>query len=190
MTAEPMRRLFFALWPGQAAGHALALAARQSCPATGGRAIPEENLHLTLVFLGSVPEARLPQLVQISRDCAAALAGTQPLAVRFSQLEHWPRPQVLVARPFSEPQDLQRLAATLRTATIAAGFTPDLKSFRAHVTVARKVTRPPQPAPLHPIEWHCDRFALMDSRSEGGGSVYSVVEFQTLVKAHKVHEKA
>jgi RNA 2',3'-cyclic 3'-phosphodiesterase len=186
--AEPTRRLFFALRPAHAARHELALAARAACLASGGREVPQENLHLTLAFLGSVSQQRVPQLLQIGRDCAAALPGTAALAVRFRQLEHWSSPQVLVATATSESAAADRLAAALKAATAAAGFAPDLKSFRAHVTVARKVVRAPPRTLLRQVEWRCDTFVLMDSRSGTCGPVYSVVGFQTLVKTHKPHE--
>jgi 2'-5' RNA ligase len=93
-----------------------------------------------------------------------------------------------VATATSESAAADRLAAALKAATAAAGFAPDLKSFRAHVTVARKVARPPPLAILRPIEWRCDAFALMDSRTGSRGPVYSVVGFQTLVKTKKPHE--
>lgn len=150
--------------------------------------MPQQNLHLTLAFLGSVSQQRLPELVQIGGDCAAALAATEPLAVRFSQLEHWSSRQVLVASAASEFSAAERLATALKAATAAAGFAPDLKSFRAHVTVARKVTRAPLLTLLRHVEWRCDGFVLMDSRSGSGGPVYSVVGFQTLVKTQKPHE--
>ena len=150
--------------------------------------MPEENLHLTLAFLGSVSQRRLPQLMRIGRDCAGALATVEPLALRFSRLDYWPGAQVLVASAASA--DAERLAEALKAAATAAGFAPDLKSFRAHVTVARKVVRPPPLARLRPLEWRCDACALMECRTGSCGPVYSVVGLQTLVKTQKPREKA
>ena len=75
------------------------------------------------------------------------------------------------------------LAERLADATVAAGFAPDVKPFRAHLTLARKV----QAARAAECEWpralappltvHCERFALMQSRRGETGSIYSVVEF-------------
>ena len=74
----------------------------------------------------------------------------------------------------------------MRGSLTQAGFSPDLKPFRAHVTVARKV-RDPQPLELGaPVHWSCAVLALMESRSGGRGSVYSVVESQLLVKAENL----
>ena len=74
------------------------------------------------------------------------------------------------------------LAASLKDATAAAGFTPDLKPFHAHVTLARKVTHAPRECTLREVLWRFDGFALVDSRTESGGPVYSVLESYPLVK--------
>jgi 2'-5' RNA ligase len=185
--AEPSQRLFFALWPSAAERRALAHAVVAACAESGGRAVAAENLHLTLAFLGSVPQRRLGELAQIGRHCAAGFRGSGPIAVTLTRLEHWSRPQIIAATAAIEPDAACSLAEALKNATAAAGFAPDLKPFRAHVTVARKVTRPPPAlASLRPIEWRCNGFALVDSRTESDGPVYSVVEFQTLVKEREI----
>jgi len=89
---------------------------------------------------------------------------------------------VLVALAREEPR-AQALAARLKELTVAAGFRPDLKLFHAHVTVAREVEHACAAAPrLRPVEWRCDGFALIDSRTEAAGPVYSVIESYPLVK--------
>ena len=80
------------------------------------------------------------------------------------------------------------LAAALRDATAAAGFRPDLKPFRAHVTVARKVARFATAPVLRPVVWRFAAFALLESRTEESGAVYSVIESYSLVETEKPHE--
>jgi len=154
----------------------------------GGRPVTVQNIHVTLAFLGSVPQRRVAEVRAIARQAADALALEAPLALRFETLAHWAQPQILCALASGEPPDVQRLARTLMDAAAAAGFTPDLKPFRTHVTVARKVVRPPVRSALRPVEWCFDAFALVDSRTEERGSVYSVIEFYPLVKRQKARE--
>ena len=59
---------------------------------------------------------------------------------------------------------------------LRAGFTPDLRPFREHLTLARKVRYPTQAAPMRPVHWTVGGFALMASRTESTGPVYSIVE--------------
>jgi 2'-5' RNA ligase len=89
-----------------------------------------------------------------------------------------------------EPRDADApsapaLSATLKSETAAAGFSPDLKPFRAHLTVARKVAHAPSALALQPVLWRFDAFALIESHTHPAGPVYSVIESYLLVKAEK-----
>jgi 2'-5' RNA ligase len=189
---EPTRRLFFALWPDAQQRGALHSATRQCVSSCGGRPVPVQSLHVTLAFLGAVPEGRVPELDRIARRVAGAFpARAQPLLVTFDRLVYWVRPQILCATGTEESAadtdaaSAPALAATLKNETVAAGFSPDLKPFRAHVTVARKVAHAPAALALQPVLWRFDAFALIESRTDPAGPVYSVIESYLLVKAEK-----
>jgi RNA 2',3'-cyclic 3'-phosphodiesterase len=185
---EPTQRLFFALWPDADARAALDAASARAVRRSGGRGVPAANLHVTLAFLGSVAARRVPDLRRIARDQAAVFAQQGPLSLTFERLAHWSRPQILCALATEAPLQSRALAAALKDAVAAAGFAPDLKPFQAHVTVARKVLHAPAVPLAHPVAWGFEDFALVDSRTEPGGPVYSVIEIYSLVKAQKAHE--
>ena len=186
--SEPTQRLFFALWPEEESRQALSRATAKAARSAGGRAVPPANLHVTLAFLGSVPRRRLPEVTRLAERAAADCVEEVPLSLRFETLEYWPRQQLLCALASEEPPMATALAEALKDAAAAAGFTPDLKPFRAHVTVARKVTHMPRRSALRAVVWQFDAFALVDSRTEPEGPVYSVIESYALVKAEKPHE--
>lgn len=169
-------RLFFALWPDAPAGARLAQATEAAVQASGGRPVPAEQLHLTLAFLGAVPTARLAELLALApvAVCAAGLRD-EPLALTLGRLERWPGPPVLCVLPVDPPAALGALARGVVGALGAAGFAPDLKPFRPHVTVARKVVRPSEAVPIVPVRWTFERIALIESRTLERGPVYSVV---------------
>jgi RNA 2',3'-cyclic 3'-phosphodiesterase len=185
---EPTQRLFFALWPDEAQRQALWQATAKAVSKCGGRPVAAANLHVTLVFLGSVPQRRLPQLQAIAQRAARARAQDVPLSLRLDALAHWPRQQILCALAADEPPLAQALAAALKDAAAAAGFSPDLKPFHAHVTLARKVARAALRPALRALLWRFDSFALIDSRTETDGAVYSVIESYALVNTQKAHE--
>jgi RNA 2',3'-cyclic 3'-phosphodiesterase len=187
-TRPPALRLFFALWPDELQRAALAQAAAKAVRSCGGRPVPAANLHVTLAFIGSVTQPRVTELETIARKVAAECAQDAPLALRFEGLAHWARPQILCALAAEVPAGAHALAAALKDATAAAGFTPDLKPFCAHVTVARKVLHAPGRPVLRALAWSFDAFALVDSRTASSGPVYSVIESYPLVKAEKVRE--
>ena len=213
MSGLPTRRVFFALWPDAAQREALAHAIRKAVKSCGGRPVPPESLHVTLAFLGSVPESGVPELGSLARAVAESLPReTGPLRLRFDRLVHWKRAQILCALAGAAAvaeEDIAAesvaaentagseegaargtaaLAAALVERTAGAGFSPDLKPFRAHVTVARKVVHPPARGERFAVQWDFGAFALIDSRTEPTGPVYSVIESYLLAKNEKAHE--
>jgi len=154
--------------------------------------VPLENLHATLSFLGSVPDARLEELRAIAGRAAGRFPPeAAPLVLRFEHLVHFPRAQVLAVLAASPEGralggDARSLAATLTSETAAAGFTPDLKPFRVHVTVARKVMRAPPAGAIRAVEWTFGFFALIESRTHAAGALYSVVESYALGGSEKL----
>lgn len=168
-------RLFFALWPTEAMQADLARIAAPAVLAAGGRPIPQQNLHATLAFLGSVPEDRFAGLAPAAEAVVASWRARASPAVDLPLdcIEHWRRPQILCASARVTPPAAADLARELKDALVAAGFSPDLKPFRAHVTLARKVERARDVA-MTPVLWRFDSFALVASATKLHGSEYTV----------------
>jgi 2'-5' RNA ligase len=185
--SAPGRRLFFALWPDEAARAALLEATRAAIAAAGGRAVAAQNLHATLAFLGAVPEQRLDELHHMADQVRRSASARAPLVLQFEWLEHWVRPQILVAVGHATSPAAGALAEALKTATLAAGFSPDLKPFQAHVTLARKVSRAASAPIGEPVAWRFDAFALIESRTEARGPSYSIVHSYPLVEPDNSH---
>ena len=167
---------------------ALAQATASAVAASDGRPIAAGNLHVTLAFLGSVGRERLDVLRALAREEVRAGA---PVHLRFETLQHWRRPRILCATAAAaavEASGAAVLAARIRTAVLAGGFSPDLKPFHAHVTVARQVARVPAQQAMAPVSWHCTAFALVMSTTGPGGSVYSVVETYPLDGSENAHK--
>lgn len=164
-------RLFFALWPDAGERAALAAATRAALHATRGRAIPRENLHVTLAFLGSVPEDRVAGLRAVALSVRIA-----PFVLVLERLVHFARARVLAAMPAGEPAALLALTAQLRERLGAAGFPTDPRPFRAHLTLAREVAQPLEDQHMTAVALRCASFALVESRTERTGALYSVID--------------
>ncbi|WP_424941864.1 RNA 2',3'-cyclic phosphodiesterase [Aliiroseovarius crassostreae] len=100
-----------------------------------GRAVPEENLHLTLAFLDEQPvdalEALHEELVQLqSAPITLSLRGLEPLGGKT--------PSVLAIRA-EGAEDLQK---KVMSATRRAGLTLPHRKFRGHISIARLPRRP------------------------------------------------
>jgi len=188
--AAPARRLFFALWPDETQRRALEHAAAKAVRHSGGRPVPVANLHVTLAFLGSVAAARVPDLQRSARVQAARLAHDAPPALTFARLAHWKEAQILCALAAEPSPGAHDLAVALQEASAALGLSPDRKPFQAHVTLARKVVRPGAMLTLRPVVWTFAAFALIDSRTEPSGPLYSVIESYPLFGTDKARDPA
>jgi RNA 2',3'-cyclic 3'-phosphodiesterase len=166
---EPARRLFFALWPDDAARDRLAAAAREFVPPGAGRPQRPDQWHVTLEFLGDVPESRLPAVFDAG---AAASGGASACELVLDQLEHWKRPEVLCLAAGSIPEALSALVQSLRSELQLRGFAPETRPFRAHLTLARKIRRAPPPGAVEPVWWPVRGLSLVQSVTERSGSRY------------------
>jgi len=156
---EGTRRVFFALWPSDAERRALAAATQAQIEAAAGRAVPLADLHVTLAFLGDVAAARLGELAGLGQQVAVSWQGPIPIELSFERLACWRRPQILCVLERAPGESAALLAGALKRAALAAGFAPDLKPFRAHVTVGRKLAHAPSALALQPVLWRFDAFA-------------------------------
>jgi 2'-5' RNA ligase len=167
MTTE--RRLFFALWPGPDALVAATGAVHRLVPQGTGRPQRPDQLHLTLEFLGGVPEARLASVL----EAGEAVAGSAtPFEIFLDRLEHWQRPQVLCLTASVVPEPLVALGRSLRTALSARGFDPQDRPFRPHLTLARKVRLPPPAEAVGLLRWAAHEYSLVESVTSREGSRY------------------
>lgn len=166
---EEVQRLFFALWPDDEVRARLGPLTRTVVHKTG-RPVAAENLHITLVFLGSVVAERFP--------CVKAVAdGVQGKCFRLTldRIGHWPRPQVLWAGASVTPPELAALARELSEGLKSCGFTPETRPYQAHLTLARKVNRAKPGLTMEPVSWSVDRFCLVRSLTLPEGVKYEVL---------------
>jgi 2'-5' RNA ligase len=172
-----MLRLFFALQPAAAESVTLAGLAAPLIAQLQAQSVPAQNFHATLCFVGAVAPEKLGPL----RAAAATVRG-RPATLVFDKIEHWDAPKILCATTADGAEAASELVTTLGAVITAAGFPPDIKPFRPHVTLARKVpadsvATASWPLPIEPaIVVHCDRFVLMESRRDSSGSIYSAVD--------------
>jgi 2'-5' RNA ligase len=172
-----MPRLFFALQASLEQNIALTAHVAPLVAQLEARAVPAQNLHATLCFIGAVEEERVGAL----RAAVGSIRG-RPVRIRFDALEYWETPKILCATSSRDSSEAIELSIALGEAAVAAGFSPDIKPFRAHLTLARKIAAAqaatvPLPLPLvPPMVMRADKFWLMSSRREGDVSIYSAVE--------------
>jgi RNA 2',3'-cyclic 3'-phosphodiesterase len=143
------------------------------------RLVPEENLHLTLVFLGWRDEEDAARIGSLVVECAAgpieaSLGDALWLAPR--------RPHVLTVALDAADEALSSLQSRVQEALVrGAGHEPEDRPFRPHVTVARvrgrervrpsQIELPPVPRATFGLR----ALTLYRSRPGPGGSRYEPV---------------
>lgn len=162
-------RLFFALWPDETTRAGLAAAAEEVAPGLG-RKVPARNLHITLVFLGQIDDARRDHLI---RD-ADRITG-RPFRLEFTSAGWWPGPKVAWLAPDAVPPELAPLVGQLEAAATAAGVEVEGRPYSPHLTIARKVFRRPRPRVFAPIHWEIREFCLVESHAGRSGSEYQLL---------------
>lgn len=115
---------------------ALAEALRRSPGGDGVRWVREESLHVTLRFLGATDPDAVPELARCVAGETRALA---PFALRLGEPGAFPsprRPRVIVLG-LEPPEPVVALAEAVERGVVAAGFPPEERPFRPHVTLGR-----------------------------------------------------
>jgi RNA 2',3'-cyclic 3'-phosphodiesterase len=131
---SPRARLFFALDLPGAVLEGIDAWGREELRDPALRRIPPQSLHITLAFLGYMPQKAIPRLAEIgeaSRAPSPRIALSDPVQ----------RPERGRARLFALPAESAGTVAVqagLQERLVAAGlYEPEKRPFWPHVTVAR-----------------------------------------------------
>ena len=144
---------------------------QQNCSESDGRMHHPGDLHMTLVFLGRVPPEQLPCV----RSVAASIVA-EPFNLELSEINYWKRPRIIWCGSDRTPDPLQQLVHDLQRGLTQCGFEPEKRTYKPHVTLARKV-RPTSAQLLdEPIVWRPREFVLAGSHSGPKPPRYQVLE--------------
>src|SRR5258708_15374124 len=147
------------------------------------RWVRPENLHVTLKFIGEVPQENLAGI----QSALAGVRSDQPVILDFRGLGFFPNekhPRVFWAGIEASP-NFKILAAEIEQATEKLGISHERRPFSPHLTLAR--FEPPRlPEQLRAsIQEHSARdfgslrtnqFQLIESKLKSSGAEYTTVE--------------
>lgn len=139
--------------------------------AEAGRFTPRDNFHITLAFLGEVPQSRISAI----RSCMNGIECA-PFSVTLQELGRFRRQGGDVWwMGLSDCPALYALAEQLAAALRERGFVLEDRRFSPHVTLGRQVVLPrdfrafsPQP-----VQQKVREICLMQSERVGGKMVYT-----------------
>jgi 2'-5' RNA ligase len=143
------------------------------------RPVPDEALHVTLAFLGHLPE-------EAAGTAAAVLdraAGPAPRLVVTGPLLLPPRRGRVLCAALGDPDGtLAALQQRVSDGLEGAGlYTPEKRPFRAHATVSRLRSGARSPRALpdgltpEPLEFHAEAVTLYRSQLGRGGAQYDAL---------------
>jgi 2'-5' RNA ligase len=112
-------------------------ALRRAAPTADVRWTRPEGLHITLKFLGEVPEARCAEVVAALTGVAAAHRAVRVLARGLGGFPGAGRPRVLWAGLAKGDVELAALARDVDRALAPLGFAAETRPFQGHVTLGR-----------------------------------------------------
>ncbi|OUO89604.1 2'-5' RNA ligase [Gordonibacter sp. An230] len=137
-----------------------------------GRFLPREARHLTLAFLGEVPEADVPAAAEALE---AACKGSPRIPLRTAGLGTFGHESdTTLWLGIDRSSELERLAARVRQELAARGLSFDGKPFKPHVTLARRACVPRRSLPPlpFPLADQAETATLFKSALRSDGAVY------------------
>ena len=128
-------RLFFGLSLPDEIRRAAQERALLLCESTPGRYVPPENYHITLAFLGDVPEERLRDAHDVLARCIRDVPSPR---IALGDTGYFGRAQnaILIIRAHAQPA-LDSLHERLVRELQSAGLPADPGPFSPHITLAR-----------------------------------------------------
>jgi 2'-5' RNA ligase len=140
----------------------------------GVRWVSEAGVHLTLRFLGWTRPEALERLGEPLRRAAAACPESEAAFAGLGTFPERGSPRVLWLGVSLQPE-LESLQAACEAAAVAAGFEPEPRPFRAHLTLGRWRERARRPALPSVDLGACRLESLVLFRSElkPSGAVYT-----------------
>ncbi len=147
------RRLFIALIPDRHTIDRITGLQKQ----VQGRIVPEQNLHLTMAFLGNQPENVREHLTRFLEHI-----DFRPFVLALDTIGHFPKIRLSWLGPSIIPDALQHLHHDIHTYLIQNRLANGQERFRPHITLARQSV-PSKWMPETPVKWQVTRLALMQS---------------------------
>ena len=138
-------------------------------PLAPGNYCDPARYHLTLAFLGDLPEGYLPSLRQAMENAAT---GQQPFSLSLGNLSSF---GPVLWRGVMDSEALGQLAADLRRELNAAAIPYDPRPFRPHITLAYDTEGMPSTANslrLPEADFLADTLILYESTRQSGQLAY------------------
>ena len=147
------------------------------------RWVSEENIHLTVRFLGEVSKDVVNFIVQRAGD---AVSGISPISMQLSELGTFGRrsPRVIWLGIRGETEKLVDIHKRIDELCINAGLQSDDKKFSPHITIGRvkspkntdKLIAQMKKIDVKPLDFQAEAIILFKSTLTKSGAIYEAIE--------------
>jgi 2'-5' RNA ligase len=153
------------------------------------RWVTPDHIHLTLRFLGNVPDESVTLLLQAMEQAAQGQTAFPLRARALGCFPHPARPRVLWVGLDDSSQALGRLNERLMAALTPLGFPPEDRPFHPHLTLARTQNRISSSQLLSMLQMYQNRdfggflvtqLHIVQSQLQRGGALHTILRSVTL----------
>lgn len=132
-----------------------------------GTPVASRNLHITLVFLGEIPDDRLDSIREVAGYC-----NFTPFELHLDRIGRWQN-GILYLAPSTIPPPLLALQQSLQEGVRALGIPVETRRYSPHLTLSRGTPYIERLGRCPTFVWPVDNFRLFSSEStEHGGQWY------------------
>jgi 2'-5' RNA ligase len=169
LTDNTLTRCFLACWPDQHLSHELKNLADRVREQSGGRVTPQQNIHITLAFLGDL----IPAQVQAVETSCPNLP--EVFTMTLDRIGYWRNTGIVWAGSRNPDPEFIEFVEGLRYVLHRMGFRTDQRAFVPHLTLVRKAHKRPRLA-LESWNWRIGEYQLVASERSAKGSRYSTLK--------------
>ena len=152
------KRLFFALLPDQEVQDQIVALSRSFPIIKGVRPVPNDNLHITLHFLGDMGANEHKCL-----EKKMVQTYVQTFSLRFDIYGYFKSSKTLWLGCSSYPRELTRLNNHLKSIADQCGAAIEERIYKPHITLFKNVPAAEFPDIPFTISWHATEFHLIES---------------------------
>jgi len=168
---QKQHRVFFALWPDEQTQHIIHEAFRHTPQyKQSGRLLRPASYHVTLHFIGNIPEDRLPLLRQIGNNIRAP-----GFYLTLDHYGHFSRARVMWMGVQSQSADLSQLHQQLGHALSESGIPVEQAPFIPHISLMRSLSLPGEFSQFEAIRFQVKEITLVESIMDGD-SPYRILD--------------
>ncbi len=161
-------RLFIAIWPNLSTRSKLTAIQDDLQLNEFARCTYQDNLHLTLLFLGNLLQVNLDEVQAQVRSIQFS-----PFTFNVDRVGFWPHNRIIWAGCVHPEQKLLFLAEQVSRVFPELG--DKKRAFTPHVTLARKANKRIG-VTIEPIRWHVNRIQLVQSQLRQDRARYKIIE--------------